>query len=118
MVPRLLAGEPSFLSRARLGIRQMIMVVFRAHQPGAGQRQRDAACVDGGPTPTPLLGDIGGGSRSAGRIKHEVAGVASHQDTALDNAGRGFNYVRFIGSSAYVSPNIVDFIRSEIIYLS
>ncbi len=44
----------------------------------AGQRKRDAGCINGEPATAPLLGDKGGGAGAAGGIKHEVTGVGGH----------------------------------------
>ena len=63
-----------FLGAAFAAVGEKIPRIARRHQARAGERQRDAAGVDGDPAPTPLLGDIGGGAGAAGGVEHEVAG--------------------------------------------
>ena len=81
------AGDFGFLELALAGIGQQVIRIARAHDAGAGQRQRDARGVDRDPAAAPLLGDVGGGAGAAGRIEHEVAGVGGHQDATLDHLG-------------------------------
>ena len=95
------AGELGFLRAALAAVGEQIPRIARRHQARAGERQRDAAGVDRDPAPAPLLGDIGGGARAAGRIEHEVAGVGGHQDAALDDLRGCLNDIDFrIGESA------------------
>ena len=78
------AGDFGFLELAVAGVGQQIERIACAHDAGPGQRQGDAGGVDGDPAPAPLLRDGGRGSRAAGRIEHEVAGVGGHEDAALN----------------------------------
>ena len=70
------------LTFARIG--EQVDGIARAHDASAGERQSHARGVDGDPAAAPLLGDVGGGARAAGRIEHEVAGIGGHQDAALE----------------------------------
>ena len=78
------AGDFGFLELAFAGIGQQVVGIARAHDAGAGQRQRHARGVNGDPAAAPLLGDVGGGAGTAGRVEHEVAGVGGHQEAALE----------------------------------
>ena len=62
------AGEFRFLGLAFGRIRQQVVRVTSAHDPGAGQGESDAGGVDGDPAPAPLFGDIGGGAGTAGGV--------------------------------------------------
>ena len=77
------AGDFGFLELAFAGIGQQVKRIARAHDAGTGQRQRHARGVNRDPAAAPLLGDVGGGAGTAGRIEHEVAGVGGHQEAAL-----------------------------------
>ncbi len=79
------AGDFGFLELAVAGIGEQVERIARAHDAGAGQRQRDARGVDRDPAAAPLLGDGGGGAGAAGWVEHEVAGVGGHQEAAFDN---------------------------------
>ena len=81
-------GQLRFLGAALAAVGEQIPRIARRHQPRAGERQRDAAGVDGDPAPAPLLGDIGGGAGAAGGIEHKVAGVGGHQNAALNDIAR------------------------------
>ena len=65
----------SFIWPSR-AVGQQVVGITGAHDAGAGKRQRNARRVDRDPAAAPLLGDIGGRAGPAGRIEHEVAGVA------------------------------------------
>ena len=72
------AGDFGFLELAVAGIGQQVKWIARAHDTRTGQRQRHARGVNRDPAAAPLLGDVGGGAGTAGRIEHEVAGVGGH----------------------------------------
>ena len=70
------AGDFGFLELALAGIGQQVKGITRAHDAGAGQRQRDARGVNRDPAPAPLLGDVavvpepqvGSSTRSPGSV--------------------------------------------------
>src|SRR5580658_1799204 len=69
---RLLLGSAiSAVSKQKIGI-------FGRHQPRAGERQRNSACVDRNPATSPLFGDIGGSARTTGGVEHKVTRVSRH----------------------------------------
>lgn len=80
-----LSRHLGLLALAFGAVSQQIPGIARAHDPRAGERQRDARGVHGDPAPPPLLGDIGGGARPTGGIEHEVARIGGHQDAAFDD---------------------------------
>ena len=84
-VGRHLAGQFRFLLAALGRVGQQVVGILGGHQPRAGQRQGDAAGVDGDPAPAPLLGDVGRRAAAAGRVEDEVAGVGGHEEAALDD---------------------------------
>ena len=84
------AGDFGFLDLAFAGIGQQVIRIPRAHDAGAGQRQRHARGVNCDPAAAPLLGDVGGGAGTAGRVEHKVARVGGHQDAALNDLRRVF----------------------------
>ena len=90
------AGDFGLLELAFAGIGQQVKRIARAHDAGTGQRQRHARGVNRDPAAAPLLGDIGGGAGTAGRIKHEVAGVGGHEDAALNNLRRSLNDIDLV----------------------
>ena len=51
------ARDLLLLARGPPAVGEQIIGIARAHQPRAGERQRDARGVDGDPAPAPLLGD-------------------------------------------------------------
>ena len=73
-----LAGELGFLALPFRAVREEVVGIAGAHDPGAGQREGDAGGVDGDPAPAPLLGDVGGGAGPAGGVEDEVAGIGGH----------------------------------------
>ena len=79
------ARDFGFLPLSFRAVGEQVVGVTGAHYAGAGEGQRDAGGIDGDPATTPLLGDVGGGARAAGRVKDEVAGVGGHEDAALDD---------------------------------
>ena len=81
------ARDLAFLELALAAVGEKVVGIARAHQPGAGEREGDAAGVDSDPAPAPLFGDIGGRAGAAGRVEHEVAGIGGHKDAALDDLG-------------------------------
>ena len=70
------AGDLGFLELAFAGIGQQVERIARAHDAGAGQRQRHARGVDRDPAAAPLLGDVavvpepqvGSSTRSPGSV--------------------------------------------------
>ena len=74
-----------FLDLAFAGIGQQVKRIACAHDAGTSQCQRDTRGINRDPAAAPLLGDGGGGTGTAGRVKHEVAGVGGHQDAALND---------------------------------
>ena len=72
-------GKFRFLGAALAAVGKQVPGIARGHQPRAGQRQCDAAGIDGDPATSPLLGDVGCGARAASRIEHEVAGIRGHE---------------------------------------
>ena len=70
------AGDFGFLELAFAGIGQQVERIARAHDAGAGQRQRHARGVDRDPAAAPLLGDVavvpepqvGSSTRSPGSV--------------------------------------------------
>ena len=73
------ACDLGFLELTIARVREQVVGIARAHDTGAGQRERDARGVDGDPAATPLLGDGGGGAGAAGRIEDEVAGIRGEE---------------------------------------
>lgn len=67
-------------------------------QARAGERKCNSARVHCDPTPSPLLSDVSRGARAAGRVKHEIAGVGGHKDTAFCHFDIGLDHVRLIAS--------------------
>ena len=70
---RRLAGDFGFLLASLRTVRQKIVWIASAHDPGAGQSERDARSIDGDPAAAPLLGDVGRGPGTAGRIEHQIS---------------------------------------------
>ena len=101
-----------FLGAAFAAVGEQIPGIARRHQPRARERQRDAAGVDRDPAPAPLLGDIGGGARAAGRIEHEVAGVGGHQDAAFDDPWLSLNNVDLIVAELQLSRVVPDIVQA------
>ncbi|MBS1225690.1 MAG: hypothetical protein H6R24_2368 [Proteobacteria bacterium] len=87
------AGDFGFLELAFAGVGQQVERIARAHDAGAGQRQRDARGVDGDPAPAPLFGDVGGGTGTAGGIEDQIAGVGGHEEATLHGLGNGLYYL-------------------------
>ena len=79
------AGLFGFFEGAFGRIGQDVVGEAPGHQTGAGQGDGHPGCVDGDPAPSPLFGNVGGGARAAGGVKHQVAGVSGHQHTTLNN---------------------------------
>ena len=101
-IGRRLADNLAFLLRALLAVLEKIIVVSRTHQPGASKRKCHTACIDSDPTTSPLFGNIGRCSRSAGRIENEIARIGSHQKAAIDYCVTCLNHVNFsIGCRRY-----------------
>ena len=82
-----------FLALPLGAVGEQVPRIARAHDACPGERKGDARGVDGDPAPTPLLCDVCGGARTAGRIEYEVAGISGHQDTALDCSVGSLNHV-------------------------
>ena len=105
------AGDVGLLAAALGAVGEQVEGELRAHDPGAGQRQRHAGGVDGDPAPAPLLGDEGGGAGAAGRVEHEVAGVGGHEEAAFDDLRARLNHIDLVCADschADVRPKIVD----------
>ncbi len=112
------AGQLGLLLAAFDGIREQVVGEACGHQPGAGQRQRDAGRVDGDPPPAPLLRDVGRRAAAARRVEHQVAGVGGHQQAALDGFGiclDDIDLLRGEPGDARIRPNAVQRIRGEVI---
>ena len=65
-----------------------------------------------------MLGDIGGGAGTAGRVEYEVTGIGSHKDAAFDYISCSLNHIDFLpceASLATTHPEIVDSCLSEVI---
>ena len=75
--------ELGFLGAALTAVGEQIPRIARRHQPRAGERERDAACIDGDPATTPLFGDIRGGARTASWIQHKIARIGGHQNAPI-----------------------------------
>ena len=83
-----LTGERGFLDLADAAVGEQVVRVTGAHDAGAGQSEGHAGSVDGDPAAAPLLGNVGGGSRAAGGVEDEVAGISGHENASLDNYAR------------------------------
>ena len=73
--------ELALLRAALGGVGEQVVGEPGAHQPLAGECERDPRRVDRDPSPAPLLGDVRGRAGAARRVEHEVArvGVISMQ---------------------------------------
>ena len=91
-----LARDLGFLALTLRAVGEEVVRLARAHDPGAGKCQRYSGGVDGNPAAAPLLGDVGGGAGPAGRVEHQIPGVGSHEDAALDYNRRRFYDIRFV----------------------
>ena len=80
-VPCRTSAASLMLAVAAVG--QQVVGITCAHDAGAGQCEGDARSVDGDPAAAPLLGDVRGGTRAAGGVEDEIAGVRGHQDAAF-----------------------------------
>ena len=98
------AGDLGFLELTFAGIGQQVIRIARTHDAGAGQRQRHARRVDGDPATTPLLGDVGGGAGTAGRVKHEVAGIGGHKMQRWTDR-RWFGRHKLVRVAAQIDPS-------------
>src|SRR6266581_7047951 len=109
-----------FLELPIARISEQVVGVARAHDAGAGQRECYARGVDGDPAATPLLGNGGGGARTASRIEHEIAGIGSHQYTSLDHCWRRLDHIDLVGHKAgrNVLPAVVELYRWEVLKVS
>ena len=70
---------------AFFGVGEIVVVEDGGHEPLFGEGYRNAGGVAGDPAPAPLLGDISGGSGTAGGVEDEVAGVGGHEEAAFDD---------------------------------
>ena len=86
------------------GVRQQVVGIAGSHEAGAGQGEGHARGVEGDPAPAPLLGHVGGGARTAGRVQHQIAGVSGHEETALDNQRACFNDIVLITGTNGIIP--------------
>jgi hypothetical protein len=86
-------GKLGLLADAGLRVGEQVIRILRGHQARAGEREGDATCDDRDPAATPLFGDVGGRSRAARRIQHQVAGVGGHQEAALEDLVRGLDNI-------------------------
>src|SRR5262249_32357393 len=66
-------------------VAEPVVVELRRHQALAGNCERNTAGVDGGPAPTPSLGNVGGRPRAARRIKYEVSRIGGHEEATCDD---------------------------------
>ena len=103
-----LADQRGFLVLAVAAVGQQVVGITCAHDAGAGQCEGDARSVDGDPAAAPLLGDVRGGTRAAGGVEDEIAGVRGHQDAALDDCCICLNNVGLILGSNYILPEMID----------
>jgi hypothetical protein len=72
----------------------------RSEKTLAGERKWDARDISGDPATAPLLGDVGRGSRAAGWVEYEVAGVRGHEHAAFDNLRGGLYHVGLFSNKA------------------
>ena len=86
-VDRRTLRQCGLLGTAVAAVGKQIPGIPRRHQTCAGQRQCDAASVDGDPAAAPLLRYERGAARAACGVKHEIAGIRGHQYTTLDYIG-------------------------------
>ena len=93
---------------------QPVVLEGRRHQAVFGQRQGDAAGIHRDPAPPPLLGDIGGGPAPAGRVENQVAGIAGHEDAALDDLPRRLDGIDRVTLAFRVRPEIRDGYRAAV----
>ncbi|CFP57404.1 Uncharacterised protein [Bordetella pertussis] len=116
------AGDFGFLQLTFARIGEQVERIACAHDAGAGQRQRDAAGVDGDPAATPLFGDVSGSARAAGGVENQVTGVGGHQEAALNNRNAGLDDINLLATKLIltkrVSPNIRQFVCRVIIQVS
>jgi hypothetical protein len=53
-----------------------------------------------------LLGGVGSRARAAGRVKHQVAGIGGHQNTALDHGILSLHDIYLVLFASGIEPNI------------
>ena len=103
---------PLNLRLLRLPLRaigQQVVRIARAHNAGAGQRERHPRGVYGDPATAPLLGDISRCARAASRVENEVAGVGGHEYAAFYHLRVGLNHVSLVVgeiAGARIGPDI------------
>src|SRR5580704_2366640 len=88
-------------------VRKYVVGIACAHHTSASERKCHARGIKSDPATTPLFCNGGSGAGTTSRIKHKIAGVGCHKDTAFDDLRVRLNDVDFIFSertSACVSP--------------
>ena len=88
-----LVNEPAL--EPFLRVAQGKVIKAGGHQALLGQGDGDARGVTGDPAAAPFFGDVGGGARSAGRVKYQVAGIGGHEHAALNNLYCRLNNIIF-----------------------
>src|SRR5438552_16950523 len=94
---------------------QFIVVENCPHQSAFGQGSGNSRSVAGYPATTPLLGNVSGRSRAAGRIQYKVSGIRGHEQAALNNFGVSLDDITLIPSSDRVVPCSSELLVGEVV---
>ena len=113
-VLRRAAGDLGLLLLPFPAVCQQVVRISCAHDPCPRQGQRHPGGVDRDPASPPLLGDVGGGAGSAGRVEHEVAGIGGHEDAAFHCFCCGLHDIDLRVASTLNASDIQPHIRAGI----
>ena len=100
------AGQFGLFPYAIGRVGQQVIRVLCCHEARARERQGDAAGVARDPAPAPLLGDVGRGAATAGRIEHKVARISGHEQAALDQPRGRLNDVDRAAGPPHIRPQV------------
>ena len=89
-------------------IRQLVIVIYRRHQPLPRQGQRHTRRIARYPPTTPLLRNICSRPRPTRRIQHQIPRIRRHQYATLDSLGRRFHDIPLGARMHLRRPHIVD----------
>ena len=113
-------GNLGFLPLSFGTVGEQVIGVPRTHHASTGESKCDPRGIDGDPPPTPLFGDVGGCTGTAGRIKHEITGVGGHEDATLNDGLRRLYDIDLVSHETCtdVIPSICDLNSREVVQVT
>ena len=95
---------------AALLVIELVVGIYRGHEPLFGNVERDAAGIYRDPATPPLLCDVRSSAAATGGVEDKVAGVGGHEEAAFGNFSGCLHHIYFIRRKATnysITPDLV-----------